>query len=407
MAAAAILVVLSPRADAQDSQDRPIPFSIPERGVWSNATSGTAGSLRMGYGRIAPSDGSPTPAGVAVFAFRQDGVLISEAGVPASEPVSSGRLFAEVGGVVNTGVAFANPNDRPAVVQFYFTDTGGVRRAEGSFELGARGHIAKLLNAAPFNSGSRYLGTLTFSSSVPVAVTALRLLFNAAGELLTTTLPVAPLRTASIQFSSADGPVVFPHFADGRGWATQVVLVNPTDAAIAGTVEFMRPGSSTESVAPAIVTLEDGRSGSRFDYAIPAGSAQRFTTSNPADVQSSGSVRATPSGEGAAPAGLVVFSFALGGKTVSEAGVPALGKGTAFRIPVEVSGTPNRPGSVRTGLAVANTENVFATVTLEATHRDGSHAAPPGTIGLPPSGQTARMLDEVMSLPADFPACSR
>ena len=68
-----------------------------------------------------------------------------------------------------------------------------------------------------------------------------------------------------------------------------------------------------------------------------------------------GSVRAIPDNGRRSPSGLVVFSFTSGGKTVSEAGVPALPAGSAFRVPVDAFGTPEHANSIRTGLAIANT----------------------------------------------------
>ena len=375
----------------------PESFSIPNRGGWSITSTGTEAAMRSGYGRISADAGSTTPSGIAIFQFRDsEGVLISEAGVPAAGPVREGRIFAEVNGPINTGLAIANPNDGPAFIQFYFTDTSGTRFAEGSFELGAHQQTAKFLDQAPFNGGPSVLGTLTFTSSLPVAVVALRGFTNEAYEFLMTTLPVASLSSA------ASDTVYFPHFADGSGWATQVVLVNPTEGTITGTVGFLGQGSDTTPASPVILALDDGRTGSSFDYSIPPRSAQRFTTSNPAGRVAVGSVRATPSSGTHAPSGLVVFSFASGGKTVSEAGVPALPKGSAFRVYVESSGTPEQIGSIRTGLAIANTGATTNTVTLEVTRLDGSLAVPPETLALPPSGQIARFLDEIFSLRDNF-----
>ena len=373
------------------------PFSIPDRGGRSITSSGTAESLRVGYGRIRADAGSSTPSGIAIFQFRDsDDVLISEAGVPASEPVQEGRIFAEVNGPANTGLAIANPNEMPATISFYFTDTSGTRFADGSLELGAHQQTAKFLDQEPFNSGSSVLGTFTFTSSVPVAVVALRGFTNEASEFLMTTLPVAPLS------STASDTVYFPHFADGSGWTTQIVLVNPTDRTITGTVAFLGQGSDTAAASPVVLTLDDGSTGSNFDYAIAPRSAQRFTTANPPGGVAVGSVRATPNSGNAAPSGLVVFSFASGGKTVSEAGVPALPKGSAFRVYVEASGMADQAGSIRSGLAIANTGDTANTVTLEVTGLDGSLAIPPATLALPPSGQIARFLDEIFSLPDNF-----
>ena len=371
-------------------------YSIVDRGGLSFTSSGTAETLRVGYGRIRAAAGSTTPSGIAIFQFRDKGVLISEAGVPAAEPVREGRIFAEVNGPVNTGLAIANPNDVPAIIRFYYTDTSGTRFGDGTAELEAHEHIAKFLDQSPFNSGSAVRGTFTFESSVPIAVIALRGFTNEAGEFLMTTLPVAPLSSTSPDM------VYIPHFAAGGGWVTQVILVNPTDRTITGTVGFLGPGSGPAAASPAILTLDDGSTGSSFEYSIPSRSAQRFITSNPSGALNSGSVRATPHSGNAAPSGLVVFSYAPAGKTLSEAGVPALPKGSAFRVYAEASGTPEQTGSVRSGLAIANTADTSNAVTLELTNLDGSLAVAPATLALPPSGQVARFLDELFSLPDNF-----
>ena len=116
-----------------------------------------------------------------------------------------------------------------------------------------------------------------------------------------------------------------------------------------------------------------------------------------------GSIRAIPDPGHRAPSGLVVFSFTDAGKTVLEAGVPALPAGSAFRVYVESSGMPEQIGSIRTGLAITNAADTANTVTLEVTDLDGTAAAPPGTLTLPPSGQVSRYIDEFFdSLPTDF-----
>ena len=397
--AVAVLNAMIPGAAAW--RDRPPPepesFSIQNLGGWSTTSSGNAETVRAGYGRIRADAASTTPSGIAIFQFRNsDGVLVSEAGVPAAGLVTEGRIFAEVNGPANTGLAIANPNEVPATIRFYVTDGDGVDSGHDSFQLGAGQQTAKLLDWEPFHISGPFVGTFTFTSSAPVAVIALRGLTNEANEWLMTTLPVAPLSAA------VSDTVYFPHFADGGGWATELVLVNPTDLTITGTVGFLGPGSDTTAGAPVVLTLDDGSAGSEFDYTITPRSFRRFTTSNRLGELKSGSVRATPDAGSAAPSGLVIFSYAPGEKTLAEAGVPVSPEGTAFRVPIDAFGTPNQPGSIRTGLAVANTADVINTVTLEVTRRDGTLAASPATLTLPPSGQAARMLDEILTLPADF-----
>ena len=231
-------------------------------------------------------------------------------------------------------------------------------------------------------------GTFTFTADLPVAVIALRGFVNERSEFLMTTLPVAPLAVPTT------GTVYFPHFADGGGWTTQVILVNPTHAPISGSVQFFGPGSETEAAAPATLTLADGRSGSTFSYAIPPRSAARLRASNPAGPLQVGSVRAVPDPGQPAPSGVSIFAFQKDGMTVSEAGVPASAAGAAFRVYVEASGTPGQPHSVRSSIALTNTSDAPTTVSLELTDLDGTATGSTESLRIPASGHVARFIDE-------------
>ena len=231
-------------------------------------------------------------------------------------------------------------------------------------------------------------GTFTFTADLPVAVIALRGFVNERSEFLMTTLPVAPIAVPTT------GTVYFPLFADGGGWTTQVILVNPTHAPIRGSVQFFGSGSQTEAAAPATLTLADGRSGSAFTYAIPPRSATRLRTSNPAGPLEVGSVRAVPDPGQPAPSGVSIFAFQKDGTTVSEAGVPASTSGAAFRVYVEASGTPGQPRAVWSGIALTNTSDAPTTVSLELTDLDGTATGLPESLTIPASGHIARFIDE-------------
>src|SRR5262249_8469240 len=69
------------------------PFTVTDRGGTSLMTAGTATSTSVGYARIHVNTGSTTPSGLAIFGFRQNNVLVSETGVPASLPLTSGRIY--------------------------------------------------------------------------------------------------------------------------------------------------------------------------------------------------------------------------------------------------------------------------------------------------------------------------
>ena len=85
------------------------------------------------------------------------------------------------------------------------------------------------------------LPSMVAASAVLFAVIALRGLTNERSEFLITTLPVAELSAAMGR------TVVFPHFADGGGWTTQLILVNPTDSTLTGTFYYyVQSGQATD-----------------------------------------------------------------------------------------------------------------------------------------------------------------
>ena len=82
-------------------------------------------SLTKGFGRIEPASGNPAPAGLAILSYRTGNNLVSETSVSAAVPLRSGRIYAEINGPVDTGLAIANPNSQAANISFYFTDAAG------------------------------------------------------------------------------------------------------------------------------------------------------------------------------------------------------------------------------------------------------------------------------------------
>jgi hypothetical protein len=69
---------------------------------------------------------------------------------------------------------------------------------------------------------------------------ALRGYTNERGEFLLTTLPVIDLAG-----TPPTGIQILPHYADGGGWITEIVLINPTDSASSGTIDFYSPGDAS------------------------------------------------------------------------------------------------------------------------------------------------------------------
>src|SRR5205823_4581224 len=117
-------------------------------------------------------------------------------------------------------------------------------------------------------------------------------LTNERGEFLITTLPVADLSIAA-----AGDAILFPHFADGGGWTTQILLVNTSDVAMSGSIQF------SSSLAQ--------------DYFVPGGSAVKIVTPGISSSLVTGSVRVAPASGSKTPSGVAVFSFKNAGVTVT------------------------------------------------------------------------------------------
>ena len=380
------------RIDKVDPQAAPPPidnsvraFAFGDRAGVSVITDG-GGDLTVGYSRIQPGTGSTTPTGVAIFGLRQNNVVVTEAGVPASPLITAGRIYAEVNGPVNTGLAIANPNDQAAAINFHFTDSAGNDFASGSTTIAANQQLAKFLNEDPYNGGASVQGTFSFSSNVPVSVVALRGFTNERGDFLITTLPLSDLSAAPSTSTS-----FLSHFADGLGWTTQIVLVNPTDSILTGSVQFFGTGTASAAGTPITLTA-NGQSASSFSYTIPRQSSFKLVTAGGGPLTTTGSVRVVP--QGVAPSSLVVFSYKPAGITVSEAGVPGI-LGSAFRMYVETTAGGASIGTIQSGVAIANTASTAATVTLELTGLDGASAASPVLITVPGNGQIARFVHEL------------
>ena len=137
-------------------------------------TGGAASAaVAVGYAKVNPDPGARLPSGLAIIGFRQNSVLVSEAGVPPSGLITSGRIYAEISGTTNTGIAIANPTNQTATITFFFTDSNGDFGGNVT-TIPPNGQTATFLSEGPFNGHASLTGTFTFSSNIAVSVVALR-----------------------------------------------------------------------------------------------------------------------------------------------------------------------------------------------------------------------------------------
>ncbi|MFI5175389.1 MAG: M12 family metallo-peptidase [Terriglobia bacterium] len=380
--------------------------------VKPSSTAGNGGSVQAGYA-IVESNSGGMPYGTAVFSLSKNGIVVSEAGVPASPPTTGARIFIEsranVAGKsdhensgtinINTGFAMVNQGDGTATITFRLRDSAGNNLALGQGTLAPNAHVAKFIDelhqmapgfVLPSNfAGSPGLGSLEITSDQPLSIVALRLVENQRGDTLLTTTPLADLQRAA-----GIGPLYFPQMADGGGYQTSLILLNSSSVLETGTIRIL-----DNSGAPLAVHRVGDSSGaaSEFHYNIPpAGFYSVQTDGAPGEVKT-GSVQVTPDAGSPAPVGAGVFSFTADGMRVTESGIPSTTPTTHARVYVDLSGGHN------TGLAIAAPDGRPLHLTLSAFQSDGVTHAGSGSLDLSGNGHGASFANEfIQSLPDGF-----
>jgi C-terminal processing protease CtpA/Prc len=393
------------------SPESALEVSLPAGGSGVASTVGSGGPVQTGYAVAAVTSGS-APYGVAVFSFRNKGVVVSEAAVPVSPPTTSARILVDYrSGIaampghadagfssINTGLALVNHGDAVANVTYTLRDKSGTVLTTGHGTVAVGSHFAKLISllndvAPDFNIPGDFptaiqFGSLDITSDQPLSFTTLRITMNRRNETLLTALPIVDLTRPP-----GSVPLYYPHFVDGGGYSPSVFLLNTSTALETGRLVF-----SGEDGAPLVVKAADGTVGSLLAYSIPPGGVFVVQTAGSPANTSIGWIQVTPDANSPSPAGMGLFSFSQGGTLVSESGIPAATPTTHARIYIDQTGNHG------TGLALASPGNTENPVTLRAYGTDGS--TPVGNsvvLTLKPGGHAARFVSQLIpELPRNF-----
>lgn len=249
------------------------------------------GGIRSGYIIVTPDANSTAPSTTVTYGIVRGGVVQSQAGIIALSITTDASLFAEVvpGIGRNLGVAFANPSDSINVVTMTLRDIAG--RTVGTsvtVSLQPNQQLAKFLSELFSDTiGAGFQGSLRMQSSMPVSILGLRF-----SGIEFSTLPVAnngaegsvPSRTL-LAGSSGQTPtpgviggsagMIFPQFAMGGGWATQLAFVNNSGTVITGRFDIFDTSGTPMAVRLNSLTQ------STFIYSIPPGGTLVFAPRDP------------------------------------------------------------------------------------------------------------------------------
>jgi len=399
------VVVLNTGNAASNSAE----FDLAAGSAGTLSTTDSSPATKIGYAALEIN----YPYATAVISSRENGITVTEAGVPGSSPTTSSRIFieyrspasavpgrADSGAIdVNTGIAVVNTGPDTANVTYTLRGLDGSTLATGHGTMAAGSHFAKFIDemedvAADFVMPSDFqtvnqFGTLEIDSDQPLAVIGMRGTTNQRGEFLFTTTPMADLTKPS-----GNDYLYFPQFADGNGYTTSLILLNTSDGNESGTLQILN-----DNGLPQTVTQAGGTTDSSFSYSIPSGGAFRFQSDGSSANLNTGWVRVTPDPFSLSPVASGVFSYNPGSMLISETGIAATSATTHARLYVDLSGGHD------TGLAIANPNGSASGITIQAFQTDGVTTAgtSPGPLQLAANGNSAQFADELISgLPAGF-----
>lgn len=206
------------------SADFSFKYSIPSGGACRFQTDGFPTTTKVGWVQLTPDVGTSTPVGTGMFGYNPGNVLVTESGVPAAASTTHARVYVDLSGGYNSGLAIANLSKSSASVSiraFQSDGTTGIGTSQGPLPLPANGHTAKFAGEFVAGLPAGFTGVLDISSETPFAALTMRSLSNERGNSLLTTFPIADLN------HSAPSPILFPQLADGGGYVTQFILLSP------------------------------------------------------------------------------------------------------------------------------------------------------------------------------------
>ncbi len=205
-------------------------YSIMPGGAWVFQTDGSPPGVRSGWAELNPIGGTPSPIAAGIFQYSQAGVLVTESGIPSAVPTTHARIFVDLSGGHNTGLALGNPGLSPISISmnaFQMDGTTSVGTSKEPVALGGQGHSAVFVDQRVAGLPQDFQGVLDMAGESPFVALTIRSLVNERGDFLITNFPVADMNR------TAPSPIVFPQIAAGGGYTTNLVLMSSGSAGAA------------------------------------------------------------------------------------------------------------------------------------------------------------------------------
>ena len=186
--------------------------------------------------------------------------------------------------------------------------------------------------------------------------------------------------------------VVIPQFVDGFGWSTHIHLVNQSEDTITGEIRLFKNGEPGQPGVPMEIASEQGV-GSVFAYSIEPRGVFSFIGRGEAGETTAGFAEIVPTPGENAPQAHAILNFSNVG--FLSTAVEGVEPGLSFKMYVEISGAFPEALAATPALALANSSDSPATVTLQLVGLDGTDSGLSGVLTIPPKGHVSSFLFEV------------
>ena len=380
-----------------------IPIVVPNQGLAALGTIGSSNSVHFAHATLDVLPAAKRPAGLAILDLRQNGGEIGEAAFPLLPFITNARVYVNEGLGQTTNVSMVNPTTDPVDLYFFLTDRTGVQSNFGNITIPAKSSFAQPVTAAPFFFPSSAAGTLTFSTTAPVAALAFRTFTESNGTILISYLPLMS------PFDYETKPTTIAQYTTDLKWGTEFILVNNSDVQMTCVVRFYsnEPNETdpTQSSTPVEVTLDRGAF-TEVPYNIAPFGSDNFRT-NGSETTISGFAQIIPDAGTFTPVSSAFLAYAASGiaslHAIVEAQVPA----SDFRLYTEYSGdfehSENR--TIVTSFSLSNPSDTPTNVTLTLVKMDGTPAGLSTTFTLAAQGHISNYVHRLAafsSMPNPF-----
>ena len=333
-------------------------FDFPSNAVQSYQSAGadTDPTTYSGYA-VASGDGGMAMLTVMRTSFdrnsqRESRLLLSETGVAAPPEVQRATAFADGREGSETIISVANRQSNAIQLNFVLRDEAGasvgsaaVRNLDGGQSVSVQ--VQELF-------GRTVTGSVEIRANGSFALTAVRLIRNERDDDILSAVPVA-------YDDGAERPsgLTIPRVQFGGGYSAQIVLLNPGERPVDGTMQFVNALGEPMPVL-------DGQSA--IPYSIAANGTFVFDATSSSNTVETGFVTLSSSTE--APVGTAIVSFGKDGTLISES---RMGSGSANEawFPVDTYPSVVRHGRIQFRLTVTNGEPGPADLRLIVYDPDG------------------------------------